>query len=89
MSYNLESRVERLERCAPSPFEQMTEEELQARLNKIHDRLDQSLGLNSRMLGIPELQMLIRAELQGEEAVKALIDQLRQKYGPPLVRASS
>jgi hypothetical protein len=89
MSYNLHTRVDKLERRAPSPLEQMTEEELQARLNKIHDRLDQSLGLNSRMLEVSELKMLIQAELQGEEATKSLLDQLRQKYGPPLHGGSS
>jgi hypothetical protein len=75
MSYNLETRVERLERQRPeNPYEQMTDEELQARLDCLNERLSQMLGFNTRDMNFAESQMLIQAEAGGEASVNTVVE---------------
>jgi hypothetical protein len=85
MRYNLESRVDRLERQRPaSPYEQMTYEELQARLDDINEQLSQHCGFDTRRMEIAEHRTLLDADERGDtETVNSILEQLRCKYGPP------
>jgi len=90
VSYTLETRAERLERQQPSnPYEHMTDEQLEARLAAINERLSEIYGLDFRTMDRDERRMLDQAEEQGEEALKTVVEQLRRKYGPLLPRAGS
>jgi hypothetical protein len=90
MSYNLESRVERLERHRPeNPLEHLSEAELQARLSHLNDQLSELLGFNTRPMDMADHRMLMEADARGGDSVNTVAEQLRRKYGPPLPRAGS
>ena len=84
MSYNLETRVDRLERLKPAnPYAHLTDAELEARITSIDERLSDLLGFNTKPMEIAESRMLCEAEARGGESVNAVVDQLRRKCGPP------
>jgi hypothetical protein len=90
MRYNLESRVERLERQRPAnPYEHLSYEELEARITALEEELSQGWGFSAKGLEIAELRQLIESDERGDsETVDVLLDQFRRKYGPPLARVS-
>jgi hypothetical protein len=85
VSHNLETRVEKLERCHPSnPYEHMTDAELEARLAYINKRLSHNYGFNTKSMELDELRRWIQAGEQGDQqTVNSLLEQFRHKYGPP------
>jgi hypothetical protein len=90
MNYNLESRVERLERQRPAnPYEHLSYEELEARIAALDEELSQRCGFSAKGMEIAEIRQLVEADERGDsETVDALLEQFRRKYGPPLARVS-
>jgi hypothetical protein len=90
MSYNLETRVERLERQRPAnPYEHMTDEELEARVAALDAELSQRSGFYTKGMEMVELRQWIEVEERGDpKAANALLEQFRRKYGPPASKVS-
>jgi hypothetical protein len=90
MSYNLETRVEKLERQQPSnPYVHLSDAELEARLAEIDEQFFQLSGIHFDKLSPIDQQLLKDAVDKGGETETTVLQQLKAKQAAEAAAGAS